>query len=284
MRWPVLLLAALPAQAGAEAPEVPRFVEETAAAGLATPFTGDWEYMVGGGLAAFDCSGDGKPDLFLPGGEGASGLYRNVSATGGPPRFAPVTDWPAFTAATGAYPLDVDGDGILDLMVLRVGENLLLRGQGDCRFERANEAWGFDGGDAWSTAFAATWEPGADWPTLAVGNYIDRFEDVFPWGSCTDNWLHRPAAPGRFAPPLPLTPSHCALSILFTDWNRAGARHCACRTTANTTRAVRNSSGIWNPARPRAFTPPRKDGSACASGAWASRDMTSTPTAIRNIS
>lgn len=222
MRWPVILLAALPAQAGAEAPEVPRFVEETADAGLSTTFTGDWEYMVGGGLAAFDCSGDGKPDLFLPGGEGASGLYRNVSATGGPLRFAPVTDWPAFTAATGAYPLDVDGDGILDLMVLRVGENLLLRGQGDCRFERANEAWGFDGGDAWSTAFAATWEPGADWPTLAVGNYIDRFEDVFPWGSCTDNWLHRPAAQARFAPPLPLTPSHCALSILFTDWNRAG--------------------------------------------------------------
>ncbi len=82
-----------------------------------------------------------------------------------------------------------------------------MRGLGDCRFERANEAWGFDGGDAWTTAFAATWEQGATWPTLALGTYIDRREEGFPWGSCTDNRLYRPAGEGRgFAPPLPLTP------------------------------------------------------------------------------
>jgi hypothetical protein len=126
-------------------------------------------------------------------------------------------------AVLGAYPLDVDGDGRQDLVLLRLGENVVMRGLGDCRFERANEAWGFDGGDAWSTALAATWEAGAVWPTIAIGNYVDRKEEAFPWGSCTDNWLHRPAA-GRqaFAPPLPLTPSYCALSILFTDWNRSG--------------------------------------------------------------
>jgi hypothetical protein len=128
---------------------------------------------------------------------------------------------------TGAYPLDVDGDGITDLVALRVGENVVMRGKGDCLFERANEAWGFDGGDAWSAAFAATWERGADWPTLAVGNYIDRAEEMSPWGSCTDNWLHRPdmadgKAASRFAAPLPLKPSFCALSMLFTDWNRSG--------------------------------------------------------------
>jgi hypothetical protein len=38
---------------------------------------------------------------------------------------------------TGAYPLDVDGDGHLDLAVLRLGENVVLRGLGGCRFERA---------------------------------------------------------------------------------------------------------------------------------------------------
>ena len=93
---------------------------------------------------------------------------------------------------TGAYPMDVDSDGNTDLVLLRVGENVVMRGLGDCRFERANEAWGFDGGDAWSTAFAATWEKGAEWPTLAIGNYINRLEETSPWGSCTDNWLHRP--------------------------------------------------------------------------------------------
>jgi len=31
-----------------------------------------------------------------------------------------------------------------------------MKGEGDCRFTRANEAWGFAGGDGWSTAYAAT--------------------------------------------------------------------------------------------------------------------------------
>ena len=97
-----------------------------------------------------------------------------------------------------------------------------MRGLGDCTFERANEAWGFDGGDAWSTALAATWEKGAAWPTVAVGNYIDRTEEISPWGSCTPNWLHRPGEARAFAAPLALKPSFCALSMLFTDWNRSG--------------------------------------------------------------
>jgi hypothetical protein len=218
-----VLLAALSGLAAPSAAEGPRFVEETAAAGPDTAFEGDWEYMVGGGAASFDCSGDGFADLFLSGGAAPSGLYRNVSARGGPLRFQRVASGLEVTGVTGAYPLDVDGDGLQDLILLRVGENLAMRGLGDCRFQRANEAWGFDGGDAWSTALAATWERGAGWPTIAIGNYVDRREEAFPWGSCTDNWLHRPAAGGTgFAPPLPLTPSHCALSMLFTDWNRSG--------------------------------------------------------------
>ncbi len=119
------------------------------------------------------------------------------------------------------YPLEVDGDGVMDLVLLRLGENLVMRGLGDCRFARANEDWGFDGGAAWSSAFAAVWERGRDWPTIAVGNYIDPAQEAFPWGSCTANWLHRGSA-GGFEPPLALDPSFCALSILFTDWNRSG--------------------------------------------------------------
>ena len=59
--------------------------------------------------------------------------------------------------AIGAYPIDIDGDGNIDLAVLRHGENILFRGLGNCRFERANETWSFDGGDRWSTAFSAVW-------------------------------------------------------------------------------------------------------------------------------
>ncbi len=216
-----LLIAALPA-AAQPGPAVPRFVEETATAGVVARYTGGWEQMVGGGVATFDCNGDRRPDLAIAGGTSEATLWRNESRTGGQLGFARARAGIEMTGVSGLYPLDIDADGITDLVLLRVGEDVVLKGKGDCRFERANEAWHFDGGDLWSTAFSATWEAGADWPTLALGSYIDRTQDAFPWGSCTENRLFRPGADGGFASPLPLTPSYCALSMLFTDWNRSG--------------------------------------------------------------
>ena len=214
--------AAVPAGA-AEAPVLPAYRDETSAAGLDGAYAGGWQYMVGGGAAVFDCSGDGFPDLVLAGGEDRARLFVNRSATGGPLRFEKKESGLEIDAVTGAYPLDIDSDGVMDVILLRVGENLVMRGLGDCRFEKANALWGFDGGDGWSTSFAATWEKGAAWPTMAIGNYIDRAEEFSPWGSCTDNWLHRPG-PARdgFAPPLALKPSYCPLSMMFTDWDRSG--------------------------------------------------------------
>ncbi|MBL9073250.1 MAG: CRTAC1 family protein [Tabrizicola sp.] len=216
---PIALVLSLASPALAD-PAIPTFTDETATADLSTVYEGEWEYMAGGGVATFDCSGDGFPEIFLSGGAGPSALYRNRSPQSGALAFEK-TEAITLDAVLGAYPLDIDSDGTMDLVVLRQGENRLMRGLGDCRFEAANEAWGFDGGDAWSTAFAAIWEKGQDWPTLAIGNYIDRREEAFPWGSCTDNWLHRPDGK-RFAAQIPLSPSYCALSMLFTDWNRTG--------------------------------------------------------------
>lgn len=202
---------------------IPSFVEEAASAGVDSAYTGDWEYMVGGGVATFDCNDDGFADMLLAGGTSPAKFYRNASRRGGALRFEAEQSGLELDKVSGAYPLDVDSDGITDIVLLRVGENVVMRGRGQCRFERANEAWGFDGGDAWSTSLAATWERDATWPTVAIGNYIDRNEDMSPWGSCTDNWLHRPAsAGGRFDAPLALKPSFCPLSMLFTDWNRSG--------------------------------------------------------------
>ncbi len=214
-----LCLLALPAVAQ----EVPRFVEETASAGLTHSYSGDWEYMVGGGVAVFDCTGDDRPEVFMAGGAAPAGFWRNDSPTGGALTLTVQTSGLELTGVTGAYPLDVDSDGITDLALLRVGEDVLMRGLGDCRFQRANEAWGFDGGDAWSTAFAATWETGQEFPTLAIGTYIDRTQEAFPWGNCTDNHLHRPAGRG-YGTRVPLTPSYCTLSLLFTDWNASGRK------------------------------------------------------------
>ena len=206
----------------AEEPQVPTMSEEAVAAGIDFTFRGEWEFIVGGGTAVFDCSGDGLPEIVLAGGTEAAALYLN-SSTPDALSFEQRDSGLELTMVSGAYALDVDADAITDIVLLRVGENVVMRGLGDCRFERANEAWSFDGGDGWTTAFAATWEAGASWPTLALGNYIDRTRPEMPWGSCTANWLHRPLPEGGgFAPPLDLTPSYCALSMLFTDWNRKG--------------------------------------------------------------
>ena len=212
------------ANAVAELPPLsPRFVEETATSGIDHSFQGDWQYMVGGGVATFDCNEDGFEDVLIAGGQVTAKFYRNISKQGGELKFAPETSGLELDAVLGTYPVDIDSDGKIDLVLLRVGENVVMRGTGACQFTRANEEWNFDGGDAWSTSFAATWEKGAKWPTIAIGNYIDRKEEMSPWGSCTDNWLHRPlGSEQKFAAPLPLKPSFCPLSRMFTDWNRSG--------------------------------------------------------------
>ena len=207
----------------ARAIDVPHLVDEAGRAGVEHRYRGGWEFYVGGGVAVFDCSGDGFPDLYLAGGAGPAALFRNASPRGGPLAFERVPDGPAsLGGVTGAYPLDVDGDGHLDLFVLRVGANAILRGLGDCRFERANERLGFEGGNAWSTAFSAVWETGERLPTLAVGDYVDRTAAGAPFGTCHDNALHRPGANDRYGPPVVLRPGYCALSMLFSDWNRDG--------------------------------------------------------------
>jgi enediyne biosynthesis protein E4 len=203
---------------------IPHFVDETDAAGVQSRFDGDWEYTVGGGVAAFDCDGSGLPSLFIAGGANRSKFYRNKSTRGGALKFVQERAGLELTSTLGAYPVDLDGDGVLDLVVLRVGETLLMRGLGECRFERANERWHFEGGNQWTTAFAAAWLGNDTRPTLAFGTYVDRARQDFPWGNCTDNVLVRPAGGDTlgFAAPLPLQPGHCALGMMFSDWNRSG--------------------------------------------------------------
>lgn len=224
MRVRPLILATIlfvASAAPARAIETPGFVDEASSAGIDHSYTGGWEYFVGGGVAAFDCSGDGFPDLYFAGGSSPASLYRNAGSVGGTLAMAEVADSPtAVTGVTGAYPLDIDGDGIMDLAVLRVGGNILFRGLGGCRFEAANDRWDFDGGSEWTVAFSAIWEEGQSLPTLAFGNYVDRNQPGSPFGTCHDNTLHRPASAEGYGPPRTLRPGYCALSMLFSDWNR----------------------------------------------------------------
>jgi hypothetical protein len=206
---------------GSASPDAPRFVDETTAAGVVHRYDGDADYFVGGGVAAFDCDDDGRDELYFAGGSQPAALFRNESPVGGELRFrrqpSPITD---LTAVTGAYPLDIDSDGRLDLAVLRRGGNVLLRGLGACRFEAANDRFGIDGGDAWTVAFSATWEDANELPTMAFVNYLEP--DTL---DCAASELVRPEPDAeRYAPPVELAPGYCALSALFSDWDRSGER------------------------------------------------------------
>jgi hypothetical protein len=198
-----LCLLAIPAQAE------PLFEDHSSA--LPTHvYDGGWEHFVGGGVAVFDCNRDALPDIFAAGGENPAALIRN---DGG---FAfSALDLPEMRGVTGAYPIDMDGDGVMDLFVLRVGQNQVLRGLGDCAFEVATHKMGIPSDDGWSSAFTAWWEQGDERPTLAIGNYVDRDDPDGPFEACDTNAILRPAKEGYVAETL--QPGFCPLSILAAN-------------------------------------------------------------------
>ncbi|WP_342077170.1 CRTAC1 family protein [Yoonia sp. SS1-5] len=196
----------------------PKFVDRAAHLPVAHVYDGGWAHFVGGGVAIFDCNNDARPDIFAAGGKNPASML--INSSGPDITFEPV-DIGQLTDVTGAYPIEIDGDGHADLIILRNGPNLVWQGQGDCTFHDVTTDWNFPAGDAWSTAFSAMWMPGDSFPTLAVGNYVDADDPDGPFGTCDTNWLIRPD--GRaFAPPTALDPGFCPLSMLFTDWRRTG--------------------------------------------------------------
>jgi hypothetical protein len=236
----------------------PRFVDETATAGVDQVYDGDGtKFAVGGGVAVLDCNGDGRPDMYVAGGSSPAAIYRNDSPTGGALKFsrleATTTD---LTDVMGAYPIDIDGDGKVDLAVLRVGGAQLLRGLGDCRFEAASSAWSFTDANAWASAFSATWEGAAQLPTLAVGHYLQLDPSGAPTFDCANNALYRPSSAGvGYGPPIVLTPGFCTLSMLFSDWDRSGRSDL--RMTNDRNYYVNGQDQLWRIASgeaPRLYT------------------------------
>ena len=207
--------------------DIPVLHEQAATAGIDHVYRGPWEYFVGGGAASFDCNGDRFPDLMIAGGTGPAKLYVNRSSGTDGLRFENKhldVDEADLKNVTGLYALDIDNDGYRDVVLLRVGRNVILKGGPDCSFTNASRAFSLDGGREWTTAFAATFERDMPFPTLAFGNYVDRSAPGSPWGTCHDNVLLR-SQPGEgpdYSAPEQLAPGHCALSMIFTDWNRSG--------------------------------------------------------------
>ena len=198
----------------------PQFIDRSGDLPIEHIYAGGWEHFVGGGVALFDCNGDGRIDLFAAGGDRPASLLVNISEPDGALAFK-VGKTPTILDTTGAYPLDIDSDGVMDLMVLRNGANQLLRGTSDCHFEDATAALTLPQDERWSTAFSALWEPGQTLPTLAIGNYVDATDPKGPFGTCDTNWLIRPEG-ATYGAPLSLDPGFCPLSMLFSDWRRDG--------------------------------------------------------------
>ena len=237
------------ATGGTPAVTVPLLVDETASSGVSHVYDGDFPYFVGGGVATFDCNDDGLPEMYMAGGSRPAALYVNGSAVGGALRFSPrasaVTD---LDSVTGAYPLDIDSDGITDLVVLRNGGARVLRGTGNCSFTDATSTLGLGGQGNWTVAFSATWEGNAGLPTLAFGNYL-----VADTKTCDTNTLWRPVD-GAYGAHVAL-PAHCTLSLLFSDWNHDGTPDLRVSNDRNYDRDAREQ--LW---RVRAGEQPREYG------------------------
>ncbi|MEM6383200.1 MAG: CRTAC1 family protein [Pseudomonadota bacterium] len=170
-------------------------------------YEGGWEHFVGGGVAVFDCDGDGLPEIMAAGGSNPAKLLRNL----GDFRFER-TDLPELIGVTGAYPIDVNADGWQDVYVLRAGPDQVLKGGPDCSFTDMTAELGLAFEDRWSTAFTAWWELGDERPTIAVGHYVDRDDPDGPFEACDDNLILRPEGTGYRMETL--APGFCPLSML----------------------------------------------------------------------
>jgi len=144
-----LLLWALPlsvlAKTNTETPypfDKPAFIEQASQAGIEHRYEGPWEFFVGGGAAAFDCNQDRFADVFIAGGTNSAQLFINTSRPAGELRFeAKALNLPEslLKKVTGAYPININNDAHTDLIILRVGKNIILKGEGDCNFSQWNK-------------------------------------------------------------------------------------------------------------------------------------------------
>ena len=256
------------------------FVEEVGA--VEHTYSGGADYIVGGGLATFDCDDNELPDLFIAGGEEPAALFRNVSEVGAELSFQNV-ELEEFEFVTGAYPLKLDADEHTDLIVLRLGENLILRGLGECRFERANEAFGFDGDNAWTTRLVPLGSKMTRCPrslleiTLTVACQEHHLELVLITRFC-GQW-------GRATiPPKPSRATVHCLCCLVIGTARVSPI-CASAMTGSITSPIKSVTAVSSYLSSRTPSPPTPRpmvGKSCKFGVWASPAPTSRKTAILN--
>ncbi len=238
----------------------PHFVDETAAAGIDHTYDGGLRVRrpVAASRSSTATATGGRTCIFA-GGSSPAALYRNDSPVGGALRFTPLPDPVTdLTGVNGAYPIDIDGDGNVDLAVLRVGGSDAAARPRRLPVRAANERWGFDGGDRpGRPAFSATWEGVGGLPTLAVGRLPQARCDGRrrPWTATTTSSSGPTAGGTGYAPAdRRWRPGYCALSMLFSDWDRSGRRDLRVSNDRHYYDQVDGEEQLW---RVAAGEPPR---------------------------
>jgi hypothetical protein len=153
VKRPAAGLALLLVLAGASAaPEPGVFRDITKASGIRMRVSGDIRRLkliptMIGGCAFGDYDDDGRPDLYVtnsvarwgrPNGHNCGRLFQNLG--GG--RFADVTEKAGIRVCglgMGAFWVDLDGDGKLDLYLTNVGPNVVYWNRGDGTFEEGKD-------------------------------------------------------------------------------------------------------------------------------------------------
>ncbi|MGY9043464.1 MAG: FG-GAP repeat domain-containing protein, partial [Rhodobacterales bacterium] len=169
-------------------------------------YSGEWNHFVGGGVAVMDCNNDELPDIFAAGGTSPSKLFINQSNF----KFNKISI-PEITGSTGAYPIDINADGFMDLFVLQLGSNILLKGGPNCSFTNATEEFNIPIDEQWSTAFSAWWNDNG-LPYMAVGNYVDLNDPKGPFFACDTHQILEPINNVYLGKTL--QPGFCSLSML----------------------------------------------------------------------
>lgn len=171
-------------------------------------YSGDWNHFVGGGVAVMDCNGDNLPDIFAAGGTEPASLLVNTGAF-----IFKKSEIPILLDTTGAYPIDINADGYMDLFVLRIGSNIVLKGVANCGFVDATDEFKIPHANQWSTAFSAWWS-NEELPHLVVGNYVDLSDPNGPFFACDTHQMLTPTTSGYETQKL--EPGFCTLSMLAT--------------------------------------------------------------------